>query len=72
MCSSQSGVTPYICRAYYFREVKLYTEAAAEYDAALAKLAPQSTSLQLRESAAHRLTGNYRREQDLVRQLLQA
>jgi hypothetical protein len=68
VCSSQPGLMKYICRAYYFRQLKLYAEAADEYEAAL-KLAPESVDLQLRAIAAHRLTGNYAREQELVRQL---
>jgi hypothetical protein len=68
VCNGQPGVMMYICRAYYFRQLKLYAEAADEYEAAL-KLAPESVDLQLHAIAAHRFTGNYAREQDLVRHL---
>lgn len=68
MCGKEPGLMPYICRAYYFRQINLYTEAAEEYDEAL-KLAPDSVDLQLHAIVAHRLTGNYKREQELVRQL---
>jgi len=68
VCSDQPGVMAYICRAYYLRQLKLYAEAADEYEAAL-KLAPDSVDLQLHAIAAHRLTGNYAREQELVGRL---
>jgi hypothetical protein len=68
-CDGQSGLIRYICRAYYFRQLALYTEAAGEYDAALKDFAPESVDLVLHAIAAHRLTGNYRREQILTRQL---
>jgi hypothetical protein len=58
----------YICRSYYFREVGLYTEAAEEYEEAL-KSAPYSIALLQHLIAAHRLTGNYAREQELMRKL---
>lgn len=68
VCSDQPGVMAYICRAYYLRQLKLYAEAADEYEAAL-KLAPDSVDLQLHAIAAHRFTGNYAREQELVGRL---
>jgi hypothetical protein len=68
VCSGQPGMMKYICRAYYFRQLKLYAEAADEYEAAL-KVAPGCIDLQLHAVAAHRFTGNYAREQDLVRHL---
>ena len=68
VCRDQPGVTTYICRAYYFRQLKLYAEAADEYEAAL-KLAPESADLLLHAVAAQRSTGNYARERELVRQL---
>lgn len=68
VCRDQPGVMMYICRAYYFRQLKLYAETADEYEAAL-KLAPESVDLQLHAIAAHRCTGNYAREQELVRHL---
>jgi hypothetical protein len=69
ICGDQPGLMPYVCRAYYFHQFGLQTEAAEEYDAALNKLAPNSVDLQLHAVVAHRLTGNYLREQILVRQL---
>jgi hypothetical protein len=64
-CDQQSGLMRYICRSYYFREIDLYTEAAQEYEEAL-KLAPDSIDLEQHLIAAHRLTGNYAREQQLI------
>jgi tetratricopeptide (TPR) repeat protein len=68
-CSKQPGLMQYICRAYCFRQLKLYTEAVEEYDIALRNLAPDSVDLQLHAIVAHRLIGNYAREQELVRRL---
>jgi len=68
VCGDQPGMMAYICRAYYLRQLKLYAEAADEYEAAL-KLAPDSVDLQLHAIAAHRFTGNYAREQELVGRL---
>jgi hypothetical protein len=63
-CSAQPGVMQYICRAYYFRQLKLFTEAAEEYEAAL-RVAPESLELQEHAIVAHRITGNYAREREL-------
>jgi hypothetical protein len=67
-CDQQSGLIRYICRSYYFRQIDLFTEAAEEYEGAL-KLAPDSIDLQLHLIAAHRLTGNDAREQELIGKL---
>jgi hypothetical protein len=68
-CNGQEGILPYICRAYRFRQLGLYTESAEVYEAALKDYAPDSLDLVLHAIAAHRLTGNYRREQALTHQL---
>jgi hypothetical protein len=68
-CDGQGGLIRYICRAYYFRQLGLFTEAAEEYDAALKDFAPESVDLVRHAIAAHRLTGNYRRVEILTRQL---
>jgi len=68
-CDGQDGLMRFICRAYWFRQIGLYTESAAEYDAALTELAPDSTEVMLHAIAAHRLTGNYQREEILTHQL---
>jgi hypothetical protein len=69
-CNAQAGVMQYVCRAYYFRQLKLYTEAAEEYEAALG-VAPESLELQEHAIVAHRFTGNYARERELVAHLPQ-
>lgn len=69
-CSAQPGVMRYICRAYYFRQLKLFTEAAEEYEAAL-RVAPESFELQEHAIVAHRFTGNSARERELVAHLPQ-
>jgi hypothetical protein len=67
-CNQQNGLMAYICRAYYFRLLRLYTEAAEEYDGAL-KQAPESIQLLRNAIMAQRWTGNLAREQELSRRL---
>ncbi|MFZ0799140.1 MAG: hypothetical protein WCA13_02420 [Terriglobales bacterium] len=69
VCGKQPGLMKYICRAYEFRQLRLYTEAAAEYETALRELAPESVDLQLHAIVAHQLTGNYARADELTGKL---
>lgn len=54
MCEPQAGLKRSICRAYYFRQIGLHTEAADEYDSASTTLAPNSVDLKLHAIAALR------------------
>jgi hypothetical protein len=58
----------YIGRAYSFSRYKLYSESAAEYEAALL-LAPESHDLLVATMNAYRSTGNLSRINELKRLL---
>jgi hypothetical protein len=64
-CSDSGGMMQFICRAYYFRQLRLYTESADEYDSAL-KRAPESVDIRLHAIVAQRATGNNTRERELT------
>lgn len=68
-CNKEEGLLPYICRSYWYSQLTLYTEAAAEYEAALKDYAPESEELMRHAMVAQRLTGNYKREKALESQL---
>jgi len=55
-------------RAYVFESYRIFSGVAEEYEAAL-KVAPESHDLLIRTILAHRITGNYAREQELTRRL---
>ena len=63
-----NGLMRYVGRAYSFSRYKLYSEAAAEYEAALL-LAPESQDLLEATINVYRSTGNLRRIHELQRLL---
>lgn len=64
----ETGLLRHVGRAFTFDHYKLYTEAAAEHDAALA-LAPESEDLLTAAIAAYEQTGNIPRANELKRML---
>jgi hypothetical protein len=69
VCDAQEGLIMRVCRAYTFRRLGLYCEAAEEYDIAMRDLAPNSVELALHAIVANRRTGNHPREETIRQQL---
>ncbi len=68
-CEGETGLLRAVCRAYYFNELHLYTEAADEYEAALRDIAPGSADLIRHAIVAHGMTSNVKREKELTKLL---
>ncbi len=68
-CEGETGLLRAVCRAYYFSELHLYTEAADEYESALRDIAPESSDLIRHAIVAHGMTSNVKREKELTKLL---